>query len=255
MKKANSVPSLAQACPQWAEKLSAIHRDDLSFAECMELRNHLETCVRCQSVKAEYRALDALITGLPPVAPLAEMPARLRELTGMRDKKRVERELASTHLLADDTHEGPPSSRQTHMKQRLVALNMAAAVLVVAAIVAGFLALRVSHPSGPGSQGTNPLRPQTPIQHPAYLDVIIGNAHGDTYAVDPQNGDVAWKSQVMVAPNSSPFAANGVFCITLAPIMCYTPWMAAVVNASGIASLLRASRVIRLAGGSWPRVT
>jgi len=269
MKQANTTPHLPQACPEWAEKLNAIHRNDLPFEERAELRKHLETCANCRAVKAEYRALDALITGLPPVEPLPAMPPRLRELTGTRAEMlhtpqlthslegpplehawsaepekdpftyelpgaRAEfsrkrelagvREEAAPYLVDDETRQRPiparasarQQQRMPHPRRRTIRLNMAAAVLLVSALVAGFLILHVSHPSrlasAPGPSKTN--HAQTPIQHSTYLDVIIGNAHGDSYAVDPQTGAIVWKHQVMSAPASYPFSANGILYYT-----------------------------------------
>lgn len=212
MKQASPITSLPQACPEWAEKLNALHRDDLPFEERMALRKHLDGCSNCRAVKAEYRALDALITDLP-VEPLAEMPARLRELTGIHT--------GTEHLArAVDTREDSarlvaPVRKQQRSRRLVVRLNLAAAALVVGALVAGFLILHSAHPVGVGT--TNSSRHNGSAlgpQHNTYLNVIIGNAHGDSYAVDPYSGDIVWKHQVMTAPSGDPFSAYGILYYT-----------------------------------------
>jgi outer membrane protein assembly factor BamB len=211
MKQSNNPTAhLLQACPAWVEKLSAIHHDDLSFEERLEMRKHLENCANCQTVRAEYRAMDALITNLPPVVPLDAMPTRLQELTGMREE-------LSRSLLADDAHDVQdeiqmPASKQlprSHTR-RAVRLNLAAAVLIVSALVAGFFVLHTSHSADLHTLISSPRHTNVALQHNTYLDVIIGNGRGDSYAIDPSSGSIVWKHQVMTEPSNNPFSANGI---------------------------------------------
>lgn len=61
-------------CPEWADALAALHPDDLSAVEQMELEAHLATCPACLQVRAGYRAMASRIERLPSVRPLAELP-------------------------------------------------------------------------------------------------------------------------------------------------------------------------------------
>ena len=48
-------------CPDWEEKLVAIHPYDLSLVEREALNTHLTSCQACATVLAHYREMDALI--------------------------------------------------------------------------------------------------------------------------------------------------------------------------------------------------
>lgn len=61
-------------CPEWADALAALHPDDLSAVQQMELEAHLATCPACSQVRAGYRAMASRIERLPSVRPLAELP-------------------------------------------------------------------------------------------------------------------------------------------------------------------------------------
>ena len=48
-------------CEEWAEKLAALHPDDLLPAEREDLRKHMSTCERCVAAFTDYRRMDSLI--------------------------------------------------------------------------------------------------------------------------------------------------------------------------------------------------
>src|SRR5947209_19693272 len=48
-------------CPDWEEKLVAIHPYDLSLVEREALDTHIASCQACASVLASYREMDSLI--------------------------------------------------------------------------------------------------------------------------------------------------------------------------------------------------
>lgn len=54
-------------CPEWEEKLAAMHPDDLSIGERESLDRHLETCPACASALADYRNMDLLLPKLFPL--------------------------------------------------------------------------------------------------------------------------------------------------------------------------------------------
>lgn len=195
---------LPQACPEWAEKLNAIHHDDLSFADRLELRAHLETCSRCQEIKAEYRALDALITNLPPVEPLPNLPARLQELTGVYEEHE---QVLKEHPLSGDLPPLPLVGRvtpsQRHAGDLVRRLNLAAAVLAVLVILGGFLVLRATgHPNSPVSSG--------PVaSHSTSIYLATDEVHSVVYDINPRNGSIIWQRNIGQKPINQPFMAYG----------------------------------------------
>ena len=48
-------------CPEWEEKLAALHPDDLSPADRQALNTHVASCERCTATLTDYHTLDALI--------------------------------------------------------------------------------------------------------------------------------------------------------------------------------------------------
>ncbi|MFL5698719.1 MAG: tetratricopeptide repeat protein [Ktedonobacteraceae bacterium] len=48
-------------CPDWEEKLVALHPDDLSSEELEAFNTHLASCQTCTTVLANYREMDSLI--------------------------------------------------------------------------------------------------------------------------------------------------------------------------------------------------
>ena len=66
MKHNNTVPTPSVPCAQWAKKLAAAHPGDLSSTERAALDKHIQSCLACASVQAEYREMDARILALPP---------------------------------------------------------------------------------------------------------------------------------------------------------------------------------------------
>lgn len=195
---------LPQPCPEWAEKLNAIHRDDLSFADRLELRAHLESCSRCQAVKADYRALDALITDLPPVEPLPNLPARLQELIGVYEEHE---QILKERPLSGELPPLPLAGRATPSRRRASGLasklNLAVAVLAVMVILGGFLALRTAgHPNSPASSG--PV-----VSHSASIYLATDEARSVVYDINPRNGSTIWQRNIGQKPVNQPFLAYG----------------------------------------------
>jgi hypothetical protein len=69
-------------CPEWADALAALHADDLSAAEQVELEAHLAVCPACAQVRAGYLAMASKIECLPSVRPLAGLPERVTRERG-----------------------------------------------------------------------------------------------------------------------------------------------------------------------------
>jgi hypothetical protein len=51
-------------CFAWSEKL-ALRDEDLSPADCAALATHVQHCVACAAVQADYHFLDAQLRALP----------------------------------------------------------------------------------------------------------------------------------------------------------------------------------------------
>lgn len=199
MKQSRTTTHHPQACPEWAKKLSAMHHDDLPFEQRLELRAHLESCSRCQAVKSEYRAMDALITDLPPVKPLAEMPMCLQELTGVyTEAEQLPRTVGEREIPVPEqllAHKQPPQRR---FRRLIFRLNLAAAVLVVAAIIAGFLLL--SNPRHFSSFAT---------QHSTPIYLATDRADSVAYALNSDDGSIIWQHDLGHKLTGYPTAADG----------------------------------------------
>ncbi len=64
-------------CITWAEKL-ALRSEDLSPTDRTDLHIHVQQCVACAVVQAEYLFLDAQLRVLPSpvIKPLSRLPLR-----------------------------------------------------------------------------------------------------------------------------------------------------------------------------------
>ncbi|MBV9231896.1 MAG: zf-HC2 domain-containing protein, partial [Chloroflexi bacterium] len=124
-------------CAAWANRLAALHPDDLTPDEQMALKHHLASCSDCADVYAAYQQVDARILSLPLVQPSAQQVAQVETL--ITDQTAHDRSRKSlTHPLEDSPL---PTRRQTpsaHVEQRLSAL---AAILVVMVLAVSAFAL------------------------------------------------------------------------------------------------------------------
>ncbi len=204
--KTGDVSPLPRPCSEWIEQLNALHRGDLPLNKRAELDRHLETCSPCQAVLAEYRAMDALIMSLPPVEPLPAMPARLQELIGVSNEA-IQRGPTYT---AQETPVPPAVSASTRMNTTLAhgrlanKLNLAVAVLVVAAIVGGFLILFPTlHPR---SVSQPPLIFSSQHSTPLYL--ATGGPDSVAYAMNSNDGTIIWQQPLGHQLIKSPLAAG-----------------------------------------------
>jgi outer membrane protein assembly factor BamB len=200
MKLTSTSAKVAQPCPEWATQLSALHREDLPFEERLKLRRHLETCPGCTAVKAEYRALDAQLIALPPVAPLAYMPARLQELTGVHEEVDSLPQISDPQemlTLLPLEHAADRRSNPRLLKLR-TKLNLLAAVIMIAAIVGGFLLLSTAHhPSSFASQHSTPL----------YF--VTDEAKSVVYAINSSDGSIIWRYTLGQKPVNQAVFVNG----------------------------------------------
>lgn len=186
-------------CPAWVEKLAALNPDDLSIEERDALDKHVESCPACAAARADYREMDRAILALPPVEPLAELPIALREVFGEQEAVR-EPAPSSTNLSR------PLPLRPRVRARRWATLTSAiAAVLVVAALIGGFLFLFNAHNTLVGSAGSSRV-----------IYVASEGKDGTVYAIRPGDGAVYWHYSIgqklsggLVASSDSVYASAG----------------------------------------------
>ncbi len=61
-------------CSNWVERLAIRNYDDLSYADCVALNEHLALCSACGTAHAAYQLLGQHIGGLAAVTPLESLP-------------------------------------------------------------------------------------------------------------------------------------------------------------------------------------
>ncbi len=76
MKNASLMP-----CATWVERLAIRNYDDLSYADCMALNEHLALCSACAAAHAAYQLLGYRIGSLSSVTPLESLPLELLQQT------------------------------------------------------------------------------------------------------------------------------------------------------------------------------
>lgn len=183
MKPNNVIPV---PCAAWAEKLAA-QPSDLTIEERGALDAHILTCPACASVQAFYRAMDTSILALPPVAALAEMP----RLDGVEGESQPTED---RHKAPTSTPQPPPvptgrrgggELRRTRSRGWVRVASGVAAVLVVGALLSGFLFLFSAHHTlVGGSAGA-----QT-------IFTASDEGDGTVYAVRPSDGGLFWQYSI-----------------------------------------------------------
>jgi prepilin-type processing-associated H-X9-DG protein len=163
-------------CNTWAEKLAAAHPHDLTIEERTALDQHVQTCAACAAVLADYRQMDAAILALPPVAPLAELPFALRQAFGEPAAGR-EQAPSPANLPRPVLLRPRPRARRW---ARLA--GAVAAVLVVTALIGGFIFLFNAHHTLVGGAGSSLV-----------IYVASGANDGTVYAIRPSDGAIYWQ--------------------------------------------------------------
>src|SRR5579872_4902297 len=175
-------------CATWVDKLAA-QPGDLTTEERAALASHILTCPSCAAVQAVYSTMDASILALPPVAPLAELPY----IYGM----------AGESGAGEDRHKAPPSAlhpplvptgrrrttktvpdrQRSHRWMRIV--SGLAAVLVVGALLGGFLLLFNAHHAQVGGNAGG----QT-------IFTLSDESDGTVYALNQGDGSIEWQYSI-----------------------------------------------------------
>jgi hypothetical protein len=158
-------------CLEWAEHLAA-RPVDLVTPEREALERHVATCAACAAVRDDYRAIDALIQGLPQVQPLPGLPPRLVRLWDDEDRELAASEIGARDVGADGItpHVAPRSAALAASHHRLRhTLRALAAVLIVGALLGSYFLLVAGRMTGPTTGGRPsygpPVDPAGPRPH------------------------------------------------------------------------------------------
>ncbi len=89
MKNASLMP-----CATWVERLAIRNYDDLSYADCMALNEHLALCSACAAAHAAYQLLGHHIDSLSAVTPLESLSQTLLQQTNS-PTSRIEQAIAA----------------------------------------------------------------------------------------------------------------------------------------------------------------
>jgi hypothetical protein len=143
--KKSSTPT---GCSEWAEKLAARHRDDLSSSETTGLHQHLQSCSACAAAYTAYAVMEASIRALPPAEPLHILPSQLLQQEAALAEDNHLDALASSQdkvalpFLLKERANAPSTARHS---RALSFINMATAVLIVGVIMIGSVLLFANH--------------------------------------------------------------------------------------------------------------
>ena len=201
-------------CAAWAEKLAA-QPADLTVEERAALANHILTCPACASVQAAYRAMDANILALPPVAALAELPGLDGIGMGSRSMEEDARATEDRHKAPTHPHQPPPVPTGRRGRwgrgERVLPRSRGwmrlaggvAAVLVVGVLLGGFLVLFNGHHSFVGGNADG------------QAIFTASDNDGTVYAIRPSDGGLYWQYAIgqkltgaLVATKDSIFAGS-----------------------------------------------
>ncbi len=154
--------SLPVPCTAWANRLAALHPNDLTPDEQTAVKNHIASCPACAAVYAAYQEVDARILSLPAVQPSLQQIARL-------DASIAERPAL-------------PARAPTRLARLERRASLLAAVLIVIALAGSAFALfssrHTSNSTGAKTSGT----------------VYAVSSSGTVYAVDAGSGKTIWST-------------------------------------------------------------
>jgi len=179
-------------CAAWANRLAALHPDDLTPDEQMALKHHLASCSDCAAVYAAYQQVDARILSLPVIQPSTQQVAQVEAL--ITDQTAHDRRWRSaTHPLERSPLPTGAQTRLAHVEHRLSAL---AAILVVMALAVSAFALF-------SSRHATSVSPTTPGK------VYTVSYSGTVYAIDPGNGRIIWSTSLHMKPDEQFLVSGG----------------------------------------------
>ncbi len=194
-------------CAFWAEKLAATHPDDLSPFDRLALETHITSCPACAAVRAEYEAMGRYLDQLPEVEPLPGIPARLLYIwdtqgTSLASTPFVKEGGSREQIATTANRVSRDVPRSPHLR---VIVQTLAAVLVVAALLGGFLAFVALHSpgtiSGSGSSYTWKVVPSPNVgTFQNQLGSVAALSPSDAWAVgSSSNGNIQQSNVVTSA--------------------------------------------------------
>ncbi len=190
-------------CPEWAERLAAMHPEDLSQSDYVALQQHLRQCSACATVYTQYQMLGSLVRELPASDPPSEIPPRLVSILDTHNL--VGKAVVST---PDNEARSRRSSRPlmpSFSVKRRVWLALLAAVLILG-LLGGIFFLHTQNRSGVTVNAAIEIAP-LPVLSQSTLYVSNGTLHAfrsDTGAL------IKNYSGVVPTFVGTPAIANGV---------------------------------------------
>ncbi|MGB8347527.1 MAG: PQQ-binding-like beta-propeller repeat protein [Ktedonobacteraceae bacterium] len=161
-------------CAEWAEKLAALHPDDLTPAEQDELRSHLAVCSDCAQVYRDYHYLASMVCDLAASEATPDLLPELPELPNVQE----EAAMRDIPVFQPGITSSLPTRVPGQRPRRIVSIAAAviAAVLIVGVVL---MALR-GQPPAPRvvSQG----------YEPGSATRVVSQGHGPIYYVTPPGG-------------------------------------------------------------------
>ncbi len=170
--------SLPVPCTAWANRLAALHPNDLTPDEQTAVKNHLASCPACAAVYAAYQEVDARILSLPAVQPSLQQIARLDASIADQTQNNPRRKPPAV------VQERPalPARAPTRLARLERRASLLAAVLIVIALAGSAFALfssrHTSNSTGAKTSGT----------------VYAVSSSGTVYAVDAGSGKTIWST-------------------------------------------------------------
>ncbi|HET8846825.1 MAG TPA: PQQ-binding-like beta-propeller repeat protein [Ktedonobacteraceae bacterium] len=147
-------------CAAWAEKLAALHPNDLTFAEQDELQEHLASCRNCSQVYRDYHYLASLVQDLAALEAPPDLLLGLPELPDGQGEMQVQDAFVSQTKTTSAVLTRLPRRRPWRASR--IALVAVVAAVLVAGVLVGSLGIIRQHTLSGVAQGQGPVYYVTP---------------------------------------------------------------------------------------------
>lgn len=179
-------------CAAWANRLAALHPDDLTSDEQAALKHHLANCSACAAVYAAYQQIDARILSLPLVQPSAQQIARVEALITDQIAHSHEREI--TTLAEYPLSPARVPKRLARVERRVSVL--AALLVVIVLIASAFALFSLRHAPSSGAST-------------AHSTLYSVSYTGTVYAIEPGSGRIIWNTPLQMKPDEQFLVSGG----------------------------------------------
>src|SRR5258708_4541368 len=196
--------SLPVPCTAWANRLAALHPNDLTPDEQTAVKNHIASCPACAAVYAAYQEVDARILSLPAGRPSLHKIARRDASFADQPQNNPRRKPPAV------VQERPalPARAPTRLARLERRASLLAAVLIVIALAGSAFALfssrHISNSTGANASGT----------------FYAVSSSGTVYAVDAGSGKTIWStplhtkaSEQLLSSGGKNFLGSRDFCL------------------------------------------